>query len=234
MKLINLINTNDYRNLGSGKTTIIREAASKLAEVSNVMVVDTSNEIAGDGTDPHECIGLARRIMVPSKNKQAEIMVNVVQNHTPHIMVIDEIGRPREVQAANTVKNRGVRMIASAHGDLRSLLKNKDLVGLVGGLERSTIGDDAAWKELKRRKQLMLGQDGESSSNGVTKTIVERAGSPTFEIIVEVSRESQHSWRIVNCSATAVDAILSGRKYKAHRRRRDPDTGEMFMDFIDA
>ena len=108
---------------GSGKTTIVREAARLLAEHRNVLVVDTSNEIAGDGMVPHECIGLARRMMVASLDAQAAVMVECVQNHTPHVMVIDEIGRPREVNAARTCKQRGVRLIASAHGDLRKLVR---------------------------------------------------------------------------------------------------------------
>lgn len=97
--------------------------------------------IGGDGTSPHPCIGLARRMMVNSLNHQYSTMIECVQNHTPHVMVIDEIGRSKEVHAASTVKQRGVRLIASAHGDLRSLVKNKDLVGLVGDLESVTIGD---------------------------------------------------------------------------------------------
>lgn len=88
--------------------------------------------------------GLARRMMVPSLNQQCAIMIECVQNHTPHIMVIDEIGRHQEVQAGRTVKQRGIRMIASAHGDMRRLVKNRDLVGLVGGIERVTMGDDMA------------------------------------------------------------------------------------------
>jgi stage III sporulation protein SpoIIIAA len=222
---------------GSGKTTIVREAARKLAESLNVIIVDTSNEIAGDGTHPHRCIGLARRMMVPSLDKQSATMVECVQNHTPHVMVIDEIGRPKEVQAARTVKQRGVRMIASAHGDLRRLLKNKDLVGLVGGIESVTLGDDMAKEEAKRKQKLVQEQDGgghhrSSSMNTVSKTQVQRCSEPTFEIIVEVSRESRHDWRIVYDSAKSVDRILDGLRYHAQLRSRDPE-GNMRMEFID-
>ncbi|OQS04341.1 hypothetical protein THRCLA_03412, partial [Thraustotheca clavata] len=100
---------------GCGKTTIVREVARQLANSHNVCIVDTSNEIAGDGDIPHPCVGLSRRLMVPSLDQQARVMVECVQNHTPEIMVIDEIGRPNEVEAARTCKQRGVRMIASAH-----------------------------------------------------------------------------------------------------------------------
>ena len=226
---------------GSGKTTIVREAARKLAETKNVIVVDTSNEIAGDGTHPHRCIGLARRMMVPSLDKQSATMIECVQNHTPHVMVIDEIGRPKEVQAARTVKQRGVRMIASAHGDLRRLLKNKDLVGLVGGIESVTIGDDMAKEEAIRKQKLLVQEQGggggehrssSMDSNSISKTRVQRCSEPTFEIIVEVSRESRHDWRIVSDSAKAVDRILDGLRYQAQLRSRDPE-GNMTMEVID-
>ena len=95
----------------------------------------------------HECIGYARRMMVPSLDRQSDVMVECVQNHTPTIMVIDEIGRPKEVSAARTVKQRGVRIIASAHGDLRKLVKNKELKGLIGGVDQVTMGDAMAKDE---------------------------------------------------------------------------------------
>ena len=218
---------------GSGKTTIVREATRKLAEDKNVIVVDTSNEIAGDGTTPHSCIGLARRMMVPSLDQQSSVMVECVQNHTPHVMVIDEIGRPKEVQAARTVKQRGVRIIASAHGDLRRLLKNKDLVGLLGGLQSVTIGDDLAKEEAERKQKLALKRDGEHRSLNVSKTKIQRGGEPTFEVIVEVSRGSRHDWKIVYDSAKAVDQILDGLRYQAHLRTRNPETGDMRMEFVD-
>jgi len=101
-----------------GKTTIVREVTRILSMNDNVCVVDTSNEIAGDGNIRHNCIGYARRMMVNTLNDQANVMIQCVQNHTPSVMVIDEIGRPLEVEAARTCKQRGVRMIASAHGDL--------------------------------------------------------------------------------------------------------------------
>lgn len=219
---------------GSGKTTIVREATRKLAEEKNVVVVDTSNEIAGDGIIPHACIGLARRMMVPTLDQQSAVMVECVQNHTPHVMVIDEIGRPKEVQAARTVKQRGVRMIASAHGDLRRLLKNKDLSGLVGGIESVTMGDDMAREEAKRKQQLAAKEQGENRSFSVSKTKVQRGGEPTFEVIIEVRRGSRHEWRVVADSAKAVDRILDGLHYKAQLRTREPLTGEMRLEFVEA
>lgn len=217
---------------GSGKTTIVREATRKLADSKNVIVVDTSNEIAGDGVLPNACIGLARRMMVPSLEKQSSVMIECVQNHTPHVMVIDEIGRPKEVQSARTVKQRGVRMIASAHGDLRRLVKNKDLVGLVGGLDRVTIGDEMAKQEIIRKQKQHHDDTGESQSFSFSKTKVQRGGDPTFDVIVEVRRGAPHEWKIIPDTAKAVDSILDGFQYRAQLRSRDMKTGDMSMKFI--
>jgi stage III sporulation protein SpoIIIAA len=199
---------------GSGKTTIVREVTRLLAMESNVCVVDTSNEIAGDGDVPHPCIGLARRMMVPSLDDQADVMVECVQNHTPEIMVIDEIGRPAEVEAARTCKQRGVRMIASAHGDLRKLVKNKQLRSLVGGVQSVTLGDAAAAKEANKH-----------GGGGLQKTKAERAGPPTFDIIVERRRGEQHEWRVILDVGKAVDAILEGQQFSTQRRARDAASG---------
>uniref|UniRef100_A0A6V2IJU1 AAA+ ATPase domain-containing protein n=2 Tax=Ditylum brightwellii TaxID=49249 RepID=A0A6V2IJU1_9STRA len=211
---------------GSGKTTIVREAVRVLASRHNVCVVDTSNEIAGDGDIPHPCIGDARRMMVPSLDAQSSVMVECVQNHTPHIMVIDEIGRPREVEAARTVKQRGVRIIASAHGDLRKLLKNKELRGLVGGVESVTLGDAAAKEEAMRKSN--------GKANGsFSKTKAQRMGEPTFDVIVEVRRGEKHEWRITRDAKVAVDAILDGQKYKAELRSRDSRLPIVMYDLVE-
>jgi stage III sporulation protein SpoIIIAA len=129
---------------GSGKTTVIREISRVLSEKNNLFVVDTSNEIAGGGAVPHHCIGLSRRIMVPTLDVQCTAMFECVRNHTPYVMAIDEIGRLKEVAAAESVKQRGVRMTASAHGNLRSLVRNRALRGLIGNLETVIVGDSAA------------------------------------------------------------------------------------------
>jgi stage III sporulation protein SpoIIIAA len=180
--------------------------------------VDTSNEIAGDGDLPHPCIGHARRLMVTTLREQANVMVECVQNHTPSIMVIDEIGRKAEVLAAQTSKHRGVRMIASAHGDFRSLLKNRDLVGLLGGLETLTLGDKEAEAEAARK--------GFKEKN---KQKTQRAGAPIFEIIIELRRGMHNEWVITTNSAAAVDDILDGEKYHVQRRIRDAETGTFYI-----
>ncbi|EQC36099.1 hypothetical protein SDRG_06216 [Saprolegnia diclina VS20] len=197
---------------GCGKTTIVREVSRQLATKYNVCIVDTSNEIAGDGDIPHPCVGLARRMMVPSLDDQAAVMVECVQNHTPEVMVIDEIGRPNEVEAARTCKQRGVRIVASAHGDLRKLLKNKPLRGLVGGVESVTVGD-----ALAKEKQT-------KDDNGpLRKLLAQRGGEPIFEVVVELRRGQYNAWRIVTDAASAVDGILAGEVYKAQVRTRATD-----------
>ncbi len=206
---------------GSGKTTIVREVTRLLAEKHNVLIVDTSNEIAGDGDVPHPCVGLARRLQVRALHEQGSVMIECVQNHTPEVMVIDEIGRPAEVEAARTCKTRGVRMIASAHGDLRKLLKNKQLRGLVGGVESVTLGDAAAKESAKLRS---------APAGAIDKVKPQRSGPPIFDIVVELRRGEPHEWRVVMNSAKAVDHILEGLHYHSQRRTRDPATGEFFIE----
>lgn len=210
---------------GSGKTTIIREATRLLAQKSNVLIVDTSNEIAGSGDIPHECVGEARRMQVRSLEEQNRVMVEGVQNHTPEVMVVDEIGRSAEVDAARTCKQRGVRMIASAHGDLRGLVKNKALHGLIGGLEQVILGDEQARQDAKRRQKLMGG-----TRFGIDKLKTQRAGAPVFDMIVELRRGALNEWRFVMDVSKAVDLILDGSAYEAQLRTRDPETGEWSLD----
>ncbi|KDO16091.1 hypothetical protein SPRG_18378, partial [Saprolegnia parasitica CBS 223.65] len=184
---------------GCGKTTIVREVSRQLANKYNVCVVDTSNEIAGDGNIPHMCVGLARRMMVPSLDKQAAVMVQVVQNHTPEVMVIDEIGRPNEVEAARTCKQRGVR------------------IGLVGGIQNVTLSDKTAREQQQKN-------DGDS----LRKIVAERGGAPIFEVIVELRRGQYDTWRIISNAADAVDAILSNTDYETQVRTRTAD-GNAFL-----
>eukprot|EP01039_Chlorochromonas_danica_P000502 gene502-541_t len=189
---------------GSGKTSLIREMARSLAEHSNVCIIDTSNEICGDGHRPHSCVGHARRMMVSNISEQAAVMIECVQNHTPRIMVIDEIGRSQEVKAASTIKQRGVRIIASAHGDFRSLMKNKELNSLLGGVESVTLGDAEARKNDGRKIQAI------------------RGGEPIFDIVIELECGKHNECRVIMNTADAVDAILTGQSAKVQRRVRQP------------
>ena len=139
-------------------------------------------------------------------------MVECLQNHTPDVIVIDEIGRSQEVEAARTVKQRGVRLLASAHGDLRTLVKNVQIRGLVGGVETVTLGDEAAKK-----------------MNHSSKLCAQRAGEPCFDVVIELTRGELNSWRVVTNVGRAVDAILAGEKYKAQTRSRDPSDGSISL-----
>ena len=187
---------------GAGKTTILREAARLAAERRRVMVVDTSNEIAGDGDVPHKGIGRARRMQVPRVSEQHAVMIEAVENHMPEVVVIDEIGTEEEAKAARTIAERGVQLVATAHGtDLANLMVNPTLVDLVGGVDSVTIGDD----EARRR--------------GTAKTVLERKAPPTFDIVVELLAPA-HVAVFPNVSE-AVDSMLRGESAGAEERRID-------------
>ena len=156
---------------GVGKTTMLREVARVLADDANkrVIVVDTSNEIAGDGDIPHPGIGRARRMQVPSPTLQHAVMIEAVENHMPEVIVIDEIGTEMDANAARTIAERGVQLVATAHGNtLQNLIMNPTLSDLVGGVQSVTLGDIEA---RRRRTQ---------------KTVLERRAPPTFDIVVEI------------------------------------------------
>lgn len=161
---------------GVGKTTILREAARVLADEldKRVVVVDTSNEIAGDGDVPHPGIGRARRMQVPSPDEQHAVMIEAVENHMPQVIVIDEIGTTAEALAARTIAERGVQLIATAHGNtLENLLQNPTLSDLVGGIQPVTLSDE----EARRR--------------GTQKTVLERKAPPTFGVLIEIQEKDR-------------------------------------------
>ena len=177
---------------GVGKTTRLRDAARYLAETKRVVVVDTSNEIGGDGNIPHPGIGDARRMMVPKPEDLAFSMVNAVENTTPEVIITDEIGLYSEAAAARTIAERGVQIIATAHGnELINIVKNPVLSDLVGGVTTVTLSDD----ESKRR--------------GTQKAVQERKAQPTFDILVEL--HSRTELVIYEDVASAVDALLRGK-----------------------
>lgn len=176
---------------GVGKTTMLREAARVLGETKRVVIVDTSNEIGGDGDIPHPAIGKARRMQVPTPALQHEIMIEAVENHMPEVIVIDEIGRELEAEAARTIAERGVQLIGTAHGQtLDNLLMNPTLMDLVGGVQSVTLSDE----EARRR--------------GTQKSILERKAPPTFDILVEI--QDRNRVAVHHDVAAAVDAYLRG------------------------
>jgi len=177
---------------GVGKTTILREAARVRADSRRVVVVDTSNEIAGDGDIPHPGIGKARRMQVPDPALQHEVMIEAVENHMPQVIIIDEIGRELEAVAARTIAERGVQLIGTAHGNsLENLLMNPTLSDLVGGIDSVTLSDE----EARRR--------------GTQKSVLERKAPPTFDVLIEI--QDRHRMAIHANVAASVDAMLRGR-----------------------
>jgi len=189
---------------GVGKTTMLREAARILAESKRVVIVDTSNEIGGDGDVPHPAVGKARRMQVATPALQHEVMIEAVENHNPEVIVIDEIGRQREAEAARTIAERGVQLIGTAHGNtLENLLLNPTLSDLVGGIESVTLSDE----EARRR--------------GTQKTVLERRSPPTFDILVEI--QTRDSIAVHLDVSAAVDALLRGYDAPPETRTRQED-----------
>ncbi|GBF23158.1 ycf45 protein [Candidatus Gastranaerophilus sp. (ex Termes propinquus)] len=178
---------------GVGKTTKLREISRLVADElhKRVVVVDTSNEIAGDGDVAHPAIGRARRMQVPQPEFQKDIMIEAVENHTPEVIVVDEIGTELEAQAARTIAERGVMLIATAHGNtLENIIKNPAMSDLVGGVSSVTLGDE----EAKHR--------------GSQKTVLEREKHPTFDIVIEII--DRNTLAVYKDTALAVDHILRG------------------------
>jgi stage III sporulation protein SpoIIIAA len=193
---------------GVGKTSRLREIAKLLADEAKkrVVIVDTSNEIAGDGDIPHPAVGRARRMQVPHRERQKETMIEAVQNHTPEVIIIDEIGTEDEALAARTIAERGVILIATAHGHtLENLIKNPMLSDLVGGIQTVTLGDE----EAKRRSS--------------QKTIQERANKPTFDICIEI--RDRYTLAVYADVAEAVDHLLRGWTLFPELRKVDSETG---------
>jgi stage III sporulation protein SpoIIIAA len=189
---------------GVGKTTMLREAARILAETKRVVIVDTSNEIGGDGDVPHPAVGRARRMQVATPALQHEVMIEAVENHNPEVIVIDEIGRQREAEAARTIAERGVQLIGTAHGNtLENLLLNPTLSDLIGGIESVTLSDE----EARRR--------------GTQKTVLERRSPPTFDILVEI--QTRDTIAVHLDVAASVDAMLRGYDAPPEIRTRQED-----------
>jgi stage III sporulation protein SpoIIIAA len=187
-----------------GKTTLLREAARILAESRRVIIVDTSNEIGGDGDVPHPAVGKARRMQVKVPTLQHEVMIEAVENHNPEVIVIDEIGRELEAAAARTIAERGVQLIGTAHGNtLDNLLLNPTLSDLIGGIEAVTLSDE----EARRR--------------GTQKTVLERRAPPTFDVLVEIQQRDRLAVHMD--LAASVDSLLRGYPLPPEVRSHDAE-----------
>ena len=186
---------------GVGKTTAIREIARVLSDgmQKRVIIIDTSNEIAGDGDLPHPSIGKARRMQVSNHQNQHEVMIEAVENHMPEIIIIDEIGTELEATAARTIAERGVQLVGTAHGNtLENLVKNPTITDLIGGIQYVTLGDE----EAKRR--------------GSSKSILERKAPPTFDAAIEI--HDTNIWAIHDNIEQSVDFLLQGQNFPIQRR----------------
>ncbi len=197
---------------GIGKTTILRETARVLADdlKKSVIVVDTSNEIAGDGDIPHPAIGHARRMQVPTPTLQHAVMIEAVENHMPEVIIIDEIGTSLEAEAARTIAERGVQLVGTAHGNsLENLMMNPTLSDLIGGIQTVTLGDE----EARRRH--------------TQKSVLERKAPPTFDIVVEI--QERYKVLVHPDVANSVDALLHNQETSSEVRWLDQE-GQMVKE----
>ncbi|KAJ0963075.1 hypothetical protein J5N97_028197 [Dioscorea zingiberensis] len=204
---------------GVGKTTVIREIARMLADDyrKRVMIVDTSNEIGGDGDIPHSGIGNARRLQVPNSDMQHMVLIEAVENHMPQAIVIDEIGTKLEALAASTISQRGIQLVATAHGvTIENLVMNPSLEMLVGGIQSVTLGDE------------------EASRRGVQKTVLERKGPATFTCGAEIVSKTEI--RVHPSLEATVDALLAGRSpnFEVRKLKQDGSTQEMLTTKIES
>jgi stage III sporulation protein SpoIIIAA len=197
---------------GVGKTTLLREAARVLADDlgKRVMIVDTSNEIGGDGDIPHPAVGRARRMQVPTPSMQHAVMIEAVENHMPEVIVIDEIGTELEAAAARTIAERGVQLVATAHGNtLENLMMNPTLSDLIGGIQSVTLSDE----EARRR--------------GTQKSVLERKAPPTFDVVIEIQNWSHVA--VHENVSEVIDSVLRGQPLLPTVRRRGAE-GEVLIE----
>ncbi len=191
---------------GIGKTTMLRECARVLSDECSkrVVIVDTSNEIGGDGDIPHAGIGRSRRMQVRTPPEQHAVMIEAVENHMPQVIVIDEIGTALEAMAARTIAERGVQLVGTAHGsNLDNLLVNPTLNDLLGGIQTVTLSDE----EARRR--------------GTQKSVLERKAPPTFDVLIEIQERDRV---VVHMPLDeTVDEALRGRMKPPQLRLRGDD-----------
>ena len=199
---------------GVGKTTVIREMARLLADDlgKRVVIVDTSNEVGGDGDVPHPAIGGARRMQVPDPSQQHRVMVEAVENHMPEVVIVDEIGTEAEALACRSIAERGVQLVGTAHGQvLENLMKNPTLSDLVGGIASVTLGDD------------------EARARGTQKSVLERVAPPTFPLVIEMRERAL--W-VAHWTEDSVDALLHGKTPIVQVRSRAAGSKDVNVDEV--
>ncbi|XP_050234727.1 uncharacterized protein ycf45 isoform X2 [Mercurialis annua] len=202
-KSILFVGSFNFSRPGVGKTTVMREIARVLSDKfdKRVVIVDTSNEIGGDGNIPHAAVGGARRMQVPDPSLQHKVMIEAVENHMPEVIIVDEIGTEAETLACRSIAERGIMLIGTAHGErLENIIKNPTLSDLIGGVETVTLGDEEA---RARRSQ---------------KSILERKGSPTFYFLIEM--RERHHW-VTHLTEKSVDMLLRGKNPLVEVRKRN-------------
>ncbi|CAM8927933.1 unnamed protein product [Rhodiola kirilowii] len=188
---------------GVGKTTVMREIARVLSDEfgRRVVIIDTSNEIGGDGDIPHVAIGSARRMQVPEPSMQHRVMIEAVENHMPEVIIVDEIGTEIEALACRSIAERGVMLIGTAHGErLENIMKNPTLADLVGGIEAVTLGD------------------AEAKARNSQKSVLERKAPPTFPFLIEM--RERHHW-VAHRTEKSVDLLLNWKTPQVEVRKRD-------------
>jgi stage III sporulation protein SpoIIIAA len=200
---------------GSGKTTIIRDISRIVAETSRVIIVDTSCEIGGFGDVPHSAVGRARRMQVGDIRNQQEVMIQAVQNHTPDVIVIDEIGTKQEVNTARTIAQRGVVLYASAHGSMQSIMKNPVLNDLLGGVDSVLISDNVA-KQYNGEKFRLHIKD-----------------TPLFEVVIEISDDNEREWKVYRNLKDTIMKILDGKVYQREIRTINCGTITSMIEDVD-
>ncbi|XP_054794209.1 uncharacterized protein ycf45-like isoform X2 [Prosopis cineraria] len=188
---------------GVGKTTVMREIARVLSGEfhKRVVIVDTSNEIGGNGNIPHAAIGSARRMQVPEPSMQHRVMIEAVENHMPEVIIVDEIGTEAEAHACRSIAERGIMLIGTAHGQLlENIMKNSILSDLIGGIQAVTLGD------------------AEARARNCQKIVLERKAPPTFDFLIEM--RDRHYW-ITHQTDKSVDMLLRGKSPQVEVRKRD-------------
>ena len=192
------------RNIISNFIGAIRDVARYVSEKYRTIIVDSSSEISGYGDVPHASVGEARVMKIPESKNQEKIMIEAIQNHTPDILIIDEIGTTMEVLAAKDCSQRGIVLYASAHGSVKNLEKNQTVVGLVGGIQTVIMSDSQIEDQTKKVQRRLKYK-------------------PIFDIIIELNKENKFEWKIYHDVQSLMDNILQEKSFEIEIRKYNPE-----------